>query len=90
MDLFTLNMENQLKKNAPLADRMRPSTIEEFVGQKHILGEGKFLNRAIKADRITSMIFYGPPGTGKTTLAMIIANSTNMNFEKLSAVTSGG
>jgi len=89
VDLFTLNMENQLKKNAPLADRMRPSTIEEFVGQKHILGEGKFLNRAIKADRITSMIFYGPPGTGKTTLAMIIANSTNMNFEKLSAVTSG-
>ncbi|QQY80550.1 putative ATPase [Keratinibaculum paraultunense] len=89
MDLFTLNMENQLKKNAPLADRMRPSTIEEFVGQKHILGEGKFLDRAIKADRITSMIFYGPPGTGKTTLAMIIANSTNMKFEKLSAVTSG-
>lgn len=89
MDLFTLNMENQLKKNAPLADRMRPNTIEEFVGQKHILGEGKFLDRAIKADRITSMIFYGPPGTGKTTLAMIIANSTNMNFEKLSAVTSG-
>lgn len=89
MDLFTLNMENQLKKNAPLADRMRPSTIEEFVGQKHILGEGKFLDRAIKADRIASMIFYGPPGTGKTTLAMIIANSTNMKFEKLSAVTSG-
>lgn len=89
MDLFTLNMENQLKKHAPLADRMRPESIEEFVGQRHILGEGKFLNRAIKADRITSMIFYGPPGTGKTTLAMIIANSTNMNFEKLSAVTSG-
>ncbi|WP_025641297.1 replication-associated recombination protein A [Schnuerera ultunensis] len=89
MDLFTLNMENQLRKNAPLADRMRPETIEEFVGQDHILGQGKFLNRAIKADRITSMIFYGPPGTGKTTLAMIIANSTNMNFEKLSAVTSG-
>lgn len=89
MDLFTLNMESQLKKNAPLADRMRPESIDEFVGQKHILGDGKFLNRAIKADRITSMIFYGPPGTGKTTLAMIIANSTNMNFEKLSAVTSG-
>src|SRR5690554_1413607 len=89
MDLFTLNMENQLRKNAPLADRMRPETIEEFVGQDHILGQGKFLNRAIKADRITSMIFYGPPGTGKTTLAMIIANSTNMVFEKLSAVTSG-
>ena len=89
MDLFTLNMENQLKKNAPLADRMRPTTIGEFVGQDHILGKGKFLNRAIKADRINSMIFYGPPGTGKTTLAMIIANSTNMSFEKLSAVTSG-
>lgn len=88
MDLFTLNMESQLKKNAPLADRMRPESIEDFVGQKHILGHGKFLNRAIKADRITSMVF-GPPGTGKTTLAMIIANSTNMNFEKLSAVTSG-
>ena len=89
MDLFTLNMENQLKKNAPLADRMRPEIIDEFVGQNHILSEGKFLNRAIKADRINSMIVYGPPGTGKTTLAMIIANSTNMNFEKLSAVTSG-
>ena len=89
MDLFTLNMENQLKRNAPLADRMRPRNISEFVGQNHILGNGKFLNRAIKADRINSMILYGPPGTGKTTLAMIIANTTNMNFEKLSAVTSG-
>lgn len=89
MDLFTLSMEEKLKRNAPLADRMRPERIDEFVGQEHILGEGKFLNRAIKADRITSMIFFGPPGTGKTTLAMIIANSTNMIFEKLSAVTSG-
>lgn len=89
MDLFTLSMKEKLKKNAPLADRMRPRTIEEFVGQEHILGQGKFLNRSIKADRITSMIFYGPPGTGKTTLAMIIANTTNMIFEKLSAVTSG-
>lgn len=89
MDLFTLGMEEKLKRNAPLADRMRPEKIDEFVGQEHILGEGKFLNRAIKADRITSMIFFGPPGTGKTTLAMIIANSTNMIFEKLSAVTSG-
>ncbi len=83
MDLFTLNMENQLKKNAPLADRMRPRTLEEFVGQKHLIGKNKFLYRSIKADRINSMIFYGPPGTGKTTLAMIIANSTNMKFEKL-------
>ena len=89
MDLFTMNLENQLKKNAPLADRMRPRNISEFIGQGHILGEGKFLNRAIKADRLNSMIFYGPPGTGKTTLAMIIANTTNMHFEKLSAVTSG-
>ena len=89
MDFFTLNMEDKLRKNAPLADRMRPTTIDEFVGQEHLLGQGKFLYRSIKADRITSMIFFGPPGTGKTTLAMIIANSTNMLFEKLSAVTSG-
>ncbi len=89
MDLFTMGMEEKLKKNAPLADRMRPGVIDEFIGQKHLLGEGKFLSRSIKADRINSMIFYGPPGTGKTTLAMIISNSTNMLFEKLSAVTSG-
>jgi len=89
MDLFTLNMEEKLKKNAPLADRMRPKTVDEFVGQDHLLGDNKFLNRAIVADRITSMILFGPPGTGKTTLAMIIANTTNMLFEKLSAVTSG-
>ena len=89
MDLFTMSMEDMLKKDAPLADRMRPENIDEFVGQDHILGEGKFLNRAIKADRINSMIFYGPPGTGKTTLAMIIANQTKMQFEKLSAVTAG-
>ena len=89
MDLFKMSMEDKLKKNAPLADRMRPESIEDFVGQAHILGEGKFLSRAIKADRITSMILFGPPGTGKTTLAMIIANKTNMRFEKLSAVSSG-
>lgn len=89
MDLFTMSMEEKLKKQAPLADRMRPVLIDEFVGQDHLLGEGRHLNRAIKADRIHSMIFYGPPGTGKTTLAMIIANQTKMNFEKLSAVSSG-
>lgn len=89
MDLFTLNMESQLNRKAPLADRMRPKYISEFVGQNHILGEGKFLNRAIKADRLNSMIFYGPPGTGKTSLAMIIAHNTNMHFDKLSAVTAG-
>jgi len=84
-----MNMENQLKKNAPLADRMRPESLEEFVGQSHILGEGKFLYRSIIADRIYSMIFYGPPGVGKTTLARIIANHTKKNFEKISAVMAG-
>lgn len=89
MDLFTMSMEDNLRNNAPLADRMRPENIDEFVGQSHILGEGMSLYRSIKADRINSMIFYGPPGTGKTTLAMIIANQTKMRFEKLSAVTAG-
>jgi len=89
MDLFTFNLKEKLKRSAPLADRMRPTTLDEFVGQEHLVGKGKILYRLIKADRIASMIFYGPPGTGKTTLAMIIANSTNMAFEKLSAVTSG-
>lgn len=89
MDLFTYKMEKDLSKTGPLADRMRPENLGEFVGQRHLLGEDKFLARSIKADRITSMIFYGPPGTGKTTLANIIANNTNMVFEKLSAVTSG-
>ncbi|NLN14845.1 MAG: replication-associated recombination protein A [Tissierellia bacterium] len=89
MDLFTLGLEEKLKRNAPLADRMRPESIDEFIGQGHLIGKGKFLSRSIKADRITSMIFYGPPGTGKTTLAMIISKSTNMIFEKLSAVSSG-
>ncbi|NLY20027.1 MAG: replication-associated recombination protein A [Tissierellia bacterium] len=89
MDLFTLNMEKNINKYAPLAERFRPRNLDEFVGQSHIVGENKFLNRLIKSDRIMSMIFYGPPGTGKTTLASIIANTTNNNFEKLSAVTSG-
>lgn len=89
MDLFSMSMEEKLKKSAPLADRMRPQDLDDFVGQDHVLGDGKFLRRAIKADRINSMIFFGPPGTGKTTLAMIIANQTRMRFEKLSAVTAG-
>lgn len=84
-----MSMENNLEKNAPLADRMRPKTLDDFVGQDHLIGEGKFITRSIEADRITSMIFYGPPGTGKTSLANIIANTTNMNFKKLSAVTAG-
>lgn len=88
MDLFTLNMENNLKRSAPLAQRMRPRTLEEFVGQSHIVGKDKYLYRAIKSDLVSSMIFYGPPGVGKTTLAEIVANTTNKKFHKLSAVTS--
>jgi len=76
MDIFKKRREEFLKDNAPLADRLRPKVLEEFIGQEHIVGEGKLLNRAIKADRLSSMIFYGPPGTGKTTLAKIIANNT--------------
>ena len=74
---------------APLADRMRPRTLAEFIGQEQIVGEGKLLRRAIEADRLTSSIFWGPPGTGKTTLASIIAETTRAAFVKLNAVTSG-
>lgn len=83
--LFTNNESNL----SPLADRMRPRTLNEFVGQKHIVGEGKLLRRAIVSDRLQSSIFFGPPGTGKTTLASIIASSTGSAFAKLNAVTSG-
>lgn len=79
----------QTSRMAPLADRMRPKTLEDFLGQQHIVGEGKLLRRAIRADALTSCIFYGPPGCGKTTLASIIAANTNASFEKLNAVTSG-
>jgi len=74
---------------APLADRMRPKTLDDFIGQTHIVGRGKLLRRAIEADRLTSSIFWGPPGCGKTTLASIIAESTQAAFVKLNAVTSG-
>lgn len=84
-DLFSFQVQHQ----APLADRMRPKTLEEFVGQEQLIGKGKLLRRAIEADRLTSSIFFGPPGTGKTTLASIIAGTTNAAFEKLNAVTSG-
>ena len=83
--LFRSNVKN----GAPLADRMRPQTLDEFVGQKHIVGEGKLLRRAILSDRLQSTIFFGPPGTGKTTLASIIATSTGAAFQKLNAVSSG-
>lgn len=88
-DLFDLSYQMNKKNLEPLAEKFRPKTLEEFVGQGHIVGEGKLLNRLISADRITSMIFYGPPGTGKTTLASIIANTTSDNFVKLSAVSAG-
>ena len=89
MDLISLSAENNLKKSAPLADRIRPRTLEKFVGQEHIIGKGKLLYRAIQADKLSSIILCGPPGTGKTTLAKIIANTTNLHFEQLNAVTSG-
>ena len=84
-DLFT----GQMERRAPLADRMRPRNLDEFLGQTHIVGPGRLLRRAIMADRLTSSIFYGPPGCGKTTLASIIASSTASAFAKLNAVTSG-
>ena len=84
-DLFSA----QEAKLSPLADRMRPRTLDEFIGQEHIVGPGRLLRRAIEADRMTSSIFYGPPGCGKTTLASIIAGSTNAAFVQLNAVTSG-
>ncbi len=88
-DLFSYATKNAAQSSAPLADRMRPRSFDEFFGQQHIVGPGKLLRRAIEADRLTSSIFWGPPGTGKTTLAFIIANTTHSNFEKLNAVTSG-
>ena len=84
-DLFTA----QEATLSPLADRMRPRTLDEFIGQRHIVGPGRLLRRAIEADRMTSSIFYGPPGCGKTTLASIIANTTHSAFVQLNAVTSG-
>ena len=89
MDLFDYMRQEEQKKEAPLAMRLRPKTIEEVVGQEHILDEGKLLYRAIKSDRLGSIIFYGPPGTGKTTLAMVIASTTSSSFEELNASTSG-
>lgn len=85
MDLFTAAAE----RKAPLADRMRPTSLDTFLGQEHIVGPGSLLRRAIEADKLGSCIFWGPPGTGKSTLAEIIANTTGSNFFKLNAVTSG-
>jgi len=89
VNLFEHTHKSQIRKEAPLADRMRPRTIEEFVGQSHILAPGRLLRRAIQADQLSSLIFYGPPGTGKTTLARIIANTTKAEFISINAVLSG-
>ncbi len=89
MDLFELQREKNLRRDAPLAERLKPEKLEDFAGQEHILSKGKLLWRAIIADKITSLILYGPPGTGKTSLAKVIANSTKSNFVRLNAVTDG-
>jgi putative ATPase len=89
MDLFSASRQKNLDRAAPLAVRMRPRTLEEFVGQQHFLGPGKLLRRMLEADRLTSVIFYGPPGTGKTTLAQIIAAYTKSHFEQVNAAAVG-
>ena len=89
MDLFEYMRSNTMEKESPLASRLRPSTLDEVVGQKHIIGRDKLLYRAIKADKISSIIFYGPPGTGKTTLAKVIANTTSAEFKQLNATAAG-
>ncbi len=88
-DLFDRARKERLDREAPLAARMRPQTLEEFVGQAHLVGPGRLLRRAIQADQLSSVIFYGPPGTGKTTLAAVIANTTRSHFETLNAVLAG-
>lgn len=89
MDLFDYMREANMEKESPLAKRMRPTTLDEVVGQKHIIGKDKLLYRAIIADKLSSIIFYGPPGTGKTTLAMVIANTTSSVFQSMNATTAG-
>ena len=89
MDLFEYAKSKTLEQESPLASRLRPSTLEEVVGQQHIVGKDKLLYRAIKADKLSSIIFYGPPGTGKTTLAKVIANTTSANFTQINATAAG-
>ena len=89
MDLFEYAKSKTLDREAPLASRLRPTTLDEVVGQRHIVGKDKLLYRAIKADKLTSVIFYGPPGTGKTTLAKVIANTTSADFTQLNATVAG-
>lgn len=89
MDLFEYMREHTLEKEAPLASRLRPKSLEEVVGQEHIIGKDKLLYRAIKADKLRSIVFYGPPGTGKTTLAKVIANTTSADFKQINATAAG-
>src|SRR5438552_11977107 len=89
MDLFREMYDENLRKAQPLAARMRPRTVEEFVGQEHFFGPGKLLRRMLEADRLGSLIFYGPPGTGKTALAHVIAAHTKSRFVTLNATASG-
>lgn len=89
MDLFEYTRKKTLKKESPLAARMRPTLLDEVVGQEHIIGKDKLLYRAIQADKLSSIIFYGPPGTGKTTLAKVVANTTQAGFIQLNATNSG-
>ena len=89
MDLFSYQAERNQEKMAPLAVRMRPGTLEEFVGQEHIIGENKLLSRLIRADQLQSLLFFGPPGTGKTSLAKLIANHTKAEFIQINATTAG-
>lgn len=89
MDLFEYMRNNTMEKEAPLAARLRPTTLDEVVGQSHIIGKDKLLYRAIKADKLSSIIFYGPPGTGKTTIAKVIANTTSANFCQINATIAG-
>ena len=89
MNLFDYMRENSMKDNSPLAQRMRPGNLDEVVGQRHIIGPDKLLYRAIKADKLSSIIFYGPPGTGKTTLAKVIANTTSADFRQINATVAG-
>ena len=89
MDLFEYARQKNMDQEAPLASRLRPTTLEEVVGQQHIVGKDKLLYRAIKADKLSSIILYGPPGTGKTTLAKVIANTTQADFKQINATVAG-
>ena len=89
MDLFEYMRSANMEKESPLAARLRPTSLEEVVGQQHIIGKDKLLYRAIKADKLSSLIFYGPPGTGKTTLAKVIAHTTSAEFTQINATVAG-